>query len=478
MIDRSPPRAPAREWQLLGALALLALVVRIPGIGGDLWLDEIATLLDFVRPPLAQIMTSYETPNNHVLYSVLGHLSITAFGETSWALRLPALLFGAASVPALYYFAARWLPRREALAGALILAVSYHHAYFSQNARGYTGFMLLTLLSASALVAAIDSGRRRYWAAFAVLTATNIYMLLSGLFATAAIVLGAFVLFVLPAEPGRRGRLVAQLSRWLGVAAALTLAAYAPLLGPMLEAFTRGDTDVGWLPSLELLRIMLRDAVPGGAPVLVALLLVGLPILALGGASLARRAPFVYFVLALPPAIEMSAALALGAGTYPRRFLLLLPLLILIAVRGVAVASELLFRNPVWRRRAFTAAVAAGALASAAALPRLYTMQKQDYTGALAYIERHRSAEDLLAAAYIATTSMALYAPEARSARTEPDLRALLDEGRTVWLVGTLLPDMRRREPGLMALIDDRFHEEASFPGLVGDGAVHVWRSR
>lgn len=473
------PAAANRDLWLAAALGVLALLIRLPGAGGDLWLDEIATLLSFVRPPLAEIVSSYESPNNHVLYSIISHISITIFGESSWALRIPAIVFGAASVPVFYFLAARWLSRREALAGALILAVSYHHAYFSQNARGYTGFLLLTMAAALCLVRAFETGRTRFWAGYAVLTAVNVYMLLSGLFAAAATALGALVLFALPAPPTERWQHVRTLALWLGAAAGLTLLFYAPLLGPMFTAFTEGDTDVGWRPSLELLRIIIRDAVPGGMPVFLAGLAVGAPVVAAGTASLLRRAPFLFFVLGLPPLLEAAGALALGAGTYPRRFLLVMPLLILIAVRGTTIFAAIAaraFGRPAWQNRAFVAAVAAGGIAAAAGLPRLYTMPKQDYTGALAYIEQNREPGDIIAAAYITTTSLALYAPEARSARTAADLQALLDEDSTVWLVATFLPDMRQREPELSALIDRHFEEQRHFPGLVGDGAVYVWR--
>jgi mannosyltransferase len=471
-------RATADLW-LAAALGLLALLIRLPGAGGDLWLDEIATLLSFVRPPLADIVSSYESPNNHVLYSIISHLSITLFGESSWALRMPAMLFGAASVPVFHYLAGHWLARREALAAALILAVSYHHAYFSQNARGYTGFLLLTMAAALCLVRGFETGRTRFWAGYAVLTAVNVYMLLSGLFAAAATALGALLVFVLPAPPHERWPRARTLALWLAAAAALTLIFYAPLLGPMFSAFTEGDTDVGWRPSLELVRIIIRDAVPGGMPVFLAALVVGAPVMAAGTASLLRRAPFLFFVLGLPPLLEMGGALALGAGTYPRRFLLLMPLLILIAVRGAALlaaAAARAFAHPAAPQRIFWILVTAGALAAAAGLPRLYTTPKQDYTGALAFIEQNRAPGDVIAAAYITTTSMALYAPDARSARTAADLRALLDEGSTVWLVATFLSDMYQREPELSALIDQHFEAQRHFPGLVGDGAVHVWR--
>lgn len=69
------------------------------------------------------------------------------FGESGWALRLPAALFGIASVVMVYVLAARYLSRVEAWVATAVIATSYHHVWFSQNARGYTLIGFLTLLS-------------------------------------------------------------------------------------------------------------------------------------------------------------------------------------------------------------------------------------------------------------------------------------------------------------------------------------------
>ena len=119
-------------WAALIALTILAVLLRAIGLDGGLWYDEIRTLLDSVRPPLAQIVTEYPGNNQHMLYSVLAHISIRIFGDHAWSLRLPALLFGAATVPVLFVFARQFVGRREALLACLLLAVSYHHVWFSQ----------------------------------------------------------------------------------------------------------------------------------------------------------------------------------------------------------------------------------------------------------------------------------------------------------------------------------------------------------
>lgn len=475
----APASRGPREGLFLLLLFLLALAVRIPGSGGDLWIDEIASLTSFMRPPLSQILVTYGSANNHVLYSILAHISISVLGEGSLPVRLPAILLGAAGVPAFFLLARHFLARREAVAAALLLAVSYHHAYFSQSARGYTGMVLLSLISTYWLLNALEGGRRRDWALWACAAALNVYMLLSGLFICVGQVLGVLALRIFPAKGAERRELLMRLTGWGSVAAVLTLALYAPLLRSMIQFYATVDTDVGWRPSFELLRVFWSAASPHSAVNIASIL--ALPVAAAGFVSLLRQAPILIFCLVLPPFLELSAALALGAGTYPRRFLLLLPFALLVAARGCALAADAAaawIRRPRTAGPLFLALTAAGMLAVAAGLPRLYTVPKQDYRGALRVVAERRAAGDLVAAAYIAETGTRFYDPSVRSAREAADLEGLLAERRPIWLVGTFLGDLRQRAPELDRIIEDRFELVERLPGLVGDGDMVVWRSK
>ena len=149
----------------------LAAVLRAIGLDGGLWLDEILTLIDSVRRPVAQIVTTFPSNNQHTLYSVLAHASIALFGDEAWSLRLPAALFGVATIPALYFLAREFVGRTEALLGCLLLAVSYHHVWFSQNARGYTMLAFLTVVSTALLLRGLRSGRAGYYVAYGITAA-------------------------------------------------------------------------------------------------------------------------------------------------------------------------------------------------------------------------------------------------------------------------------------------------------------------
>src|SRR5205807_7011676 len=54
---------------VVGLIALIGLALRLPHLGDGLWLDEILTLVDYVRMPLAGIVTTFDNQNQHLLYS-------------------------------------------------------------------------------------------------------------------------------------------------------------------------------------------------------------------------------------------------------------------------------------------------------------------------------------------------------------------------------------------------------------------------
>ena len=89
-----------QRWEAgaVAALLALALVVRIVGLNASLWYDEVSTLTHFVRLPWGELATDFSSLNNHMFYSLQAKAAVELFGESAWALRLPALLMGMASL--------------------------------------------------------------------------------------------------------------------------------------------------------------------------------------------------------------------------------------------------------------------------------------------------------------------------------------------------------------------------------------------
>ena len=139
-----------------------------------------------------------------MLYSLLAHTSIRLFGEQAWALRLPAALFGVASIPALYFFGRLVTSNREALYASALMTVNYQHVWFSQNARGYTGMLFWTLLTSIFLIRCANNGNSRDWILYGLTAALGIYTDLM----MACVVAGHLLLYcwllVSAARSGRR----------------------------------------------------------------------------------------------------------------------------------------------------------------------------------------------------------------------------------------------------------------------------------
>ena len=91
-----------RDTILISAITGLALILRLWQINSDLWLDEIITIVRYMRLSPFEALLTFHSANQHLLNSVLGSISIHVFGESVWAVRLSALLFGVATIPAFF----------------------------------------------------------------------------------------------------------------------------------------------------------------------------------------------------------------------------------------------------------------------------------------------------------------------------------------------------------------------------------------
>ena len=171
-----------RTSYLLVLLTLAAAVLRAVGLNSQLWCDEIVTVVNSIHVPTRALLTSYFYDNQHTLYSLLAQACVALFGDQPWAVRLPAMVLGTASVPVLFLLGQELTDRFEALTAAGLLAVSYHHVWFSQNARGYTALMLAALLATWCLVRGLKGPGWRPWLFYAATVALGLYTHLTMVF--------------------------------------------------------------------------------------------------------------------------------------------------------------------------------------------------------------------------------------------------------------------------------------------------------
>jgi 4-amino-4-deoxy-L-arabinose transferase-like glycosyltransferase len=466
-----------RSSAWLGVMVLLALiaaaaVLRAIGLNDGLWFDEIITLVLFVRPPLERIVTEYPNSNNHPLYSILAHLSVTAFGEQPWALRLPAAIFGVAAVPAVYALGRLVTGRRESLLAAGLITVSYHHIWFSQNARGYTALALCAVACSWLLLRAWRSGQAKYFVLYGIVAALGVYTHLT----LALMVVGHAV--VMLAEGWWTGvdrRRAILATAGLAIAAVGSMALYAPMAGAVYAFFSGPSPQAAAVATpawavREMLKGLRLGLGASGALSAAVLFAAGLW-------SFWKQDRFATALFVLP-GLTTAAALVVGHSPIrPRFFFFLSGFAVLFVVRGTTVAAAALGEALPAPARAYRTALATGAIllivvASLASLPRGYRYPKQDYEGAMHFVDSIATARTQVLTAGLAVYPYREYYGRAwHPVQTERDLRSLQHAGGDVILVYTF-PEYT--DAGLMRVVTDSCRPMRVFPATVAGGDIVV----
>jgi mannosyltransferase len=462
-------------------ILVLGTGVRVPSLGNGLWFDEIQTYVEYVRMPLARIISTFDSQNQHLLYSVLARISVVIFGDSAWALRLPALCFGVASLGALIWFGEHITARREALLAALILAVSYHHVWFSQNARGYTGLLFFTLVGSGCFLLLLSEPGTHAWRriiGYAVSMALAHMIHVTAVFATAAQSAVLVWLLVLHRKD-LANRAWRPPVMGLVLAATLSFLVYALVL-PQFMATLLIPPDAGsatvwkdpmWMVT-EGLRV-LSAGIPGGLlAVAIAFVVIGA-----GVVSYWRRSATATAIMLLPPIGTGLAVMVLSHNLWPRFFFFSAGFVVLIAVRGGFAVVEAI----VPRAYAIRVSVAGALLVAAASLltvPRAWH-PKQDFGAARNFVQIHRNPADA-----VAVTDMTGYVYSRyyrlpwRTVASGPALAAVEAGHPRTWMVVTFPVRVETGEPTLWARLTSSYRTVAHYPGTVGGGDLYVMVSR
>lgn len=475
----------------LGLITLLALGLRIVGLDSDLWLDELLTLRGFVPLPVGEIITSYRSPNNHLLNTLLIKGSVTLFGEHAWSVRLMTALIGTASVPALYRVARLAMSRRASLGAALLLAASYHHIFFSQNARGFTPYLFFALVASRALADGLRSQRPGPWIVFGLANCLGLMSLLNAAFVVAVeVMVAAAVVFAKRTAGVPVGPLVRRLAVVFGVTGLCAFGVYAVALPDAYMIIANAYTRLGFtgsrIGSGDLTGVIVRGIADGfGTRVLLA----AIPFLAVAGSGLLilwRRQWVVAALLFLPGVVTAVVLASRGMTFSPRHFLLWLPgAVVTAAVTLDALAWRLAGRAPGRRATITTSLVALLAITSVLALPRYYAVPKQPYATAVRHLARTAVHDEWIFTVSPAITGISYYArrdqPELvpqfvdiRSAASLDSAMALRGR-RRVRLVTTLEQYARKADSALVAKVRSHFRRDTTFAATMGDGEISIW---
>lgn len=312
-------RASAGRWLAVavGALTVLGFAIRVANFDQTLFADELSTYWIVEGRGLGEVLSLVRSDAEITppLYFVLGWLSIQPDWGPEWV-RLPSLLAGTATIPLVYLLGARTLGRRAGLIGAAVITLSPFMIYYSTEARAYAVMIALLVGSTLALLAAIETSRKRWWAAYA---ACSCLAMLSHY--TAAFPLAAQALWALWAHRDAWRPLLAS--------NALAAIAFAPWIPGFVADNESPTTEIlsalspldptsirvafeNWAVGFPTLKI---GAMPGR--VAVALIAGGLLVAVVAG--LARALPFARQIgpsaalRAIPPAVALIVALTLAA---------------------------------------------------------------------------------------------------------------------------------------------------------------------
>ena len=478
----------AKDWSALALLTALAAALRVAGANRDLWIDEIVTVVRYMRLPPLQTLAAYASPNQHLLNSFFGGISIALLGEHAWSVRLPALLFGIATPAAVYLFVRTVGSRREALLTALLLALSYHHVWFSQNARGYAAMIFWVTVANWLLIRAVERGGRHAWAGYVLCMIAGAGFLVT----TAFVALGNSLALIVYSRCGAgdvRGRRVlrrAALASLILIGAGVLLL-HVAVLDDMVRFFAEEErvglgSGIGGLGGFIGLLI---EGLGRGFGVAGVALLGAIVLLAAGAYETWRRQPLLVLLFAGPPLFGIAAILLLSYGAYPRAFLYLLPLALLFFVRGCEPLARLLLHavpraggdrdQSILRLRITRMVTGLLVLLSAVSLAFNYRYPKQDYRGALRWVHGQAGEGDAIAAAGMAAFAYTeYYGPDVLAIDSLQELETARRESATVWVLYSFPRDMRLRFDELYEVIERDGELRARLPGTLSDGALYV----
>lgn len=467
-------------WLAYGLILILAGALRAYHLDGQLWFDEISALRGY-RKPFIEILTTFPPFFPNPLYELMAHLGILTLGESALSIRLPSAIFGVAGVLMFYRLARRCLEPADALLAGALLAVSFHHISYSQDARGYTTYLFFGLLATDRLLALFRSMRWRTALGYVTSVALATYSHAFGVFILAGQMMVALPIAWLRRRAGSLNTPTpAQITGTAVLGGLLTMLLYAPLIRQSVEYALTEATSEGHGPRvLDLLPELLEGLLAGfgGWPGLVLASFLGV----VGTVDLLRRHPLVLLLLSAPVAVSAVSIAALGAGIHPRYFLFALPVGYLVGTRGFMLVVRWLLQRCLRMSdlRAIRIQWILGALAVVVAcvpLIRYYSMPKQDYLGAIRVVRTIAGPQDRVVAADMAGIAIAAYyQPDICVVANIDELLSVEASGGRVWVISTLERGMHTRAPAMLARLKDSYRLARWLPGSMGDGGMRIY---
>lgn len=338
--------------------------VRTPGVGlleSSLWLTfviAIGTLLRFIRLGTKSLWLDEAASATlarldwHAFWSAITHRQANMvlyylllrgwikLGSSEFVIRSLSVLAGVAAIPAIYLLGARLFGPKAGRVAALLLCVHAFHIRYSQEARAYSLFMLLAIMSCLFFLLSLEQPSRKHWAAYILLSTLMVY----------AQVFGGWMLLAQWISLSFRRGAIAWKQFLLSVAIICLLV--SPLAYSLLFASDR--TQLHWLtkPTLQDLYKLSLDMTGNGSPFLLlaygALVLISV-VPGVGGIRSHSADSWKYWFLStwlvLPVALVL--VISLRWPVFEPRYLIfcLPPLVLLGSDTLIRIGSRVLFAS-------------------------------------------------------------------------------------------------------------------------------------
>ena len=173
---RVPRQVPTWLWVvLLGAITLIGALLRFHAIGQkNIWVDEGVSIalarLDWYN--FLRILWRHEA--NMTLYYLFMRAWLP-FGSSETYIRTLSALFGLATIPAVFVLGRRMFDTRVGVIASFLLAVNAYAVRYSQEARSYSLYPFLCVLSAIYFLKLLEQPTRRNRIAYVLTSVLAVY---------------------------------------------------------------------------------------------------------------------------------------------------------------------------------------------------------------------------------------------------------------------------------------------------------------
>lgn len=479
--DKTPNLYPSSRLQnrIFFGLLILATLLRLYHLNQGIWFDEMLTHVNYMPLSVGEIIGTYKDPNNHLLFSILARISLSIFGDSVWAFRLPAVLFGIGSIAAVFYFSRRATSTTVSLFAVALMTLSYHHIWFSQNARGYTALLFFTLISSTFFLDALRQNKPRKWLLYAATAALGVFTHLTMGF----LVIAQFLIYAISQlkAPSSNGR-----TWWNGLLfgfvplGLLSLQSYALILpgmfgGSLLSSGLQGKSSEWTNPVWALMEVVngMQIGFANSGIALVAAVVLGI-----GLFDFTRKRPEFIGLFLIPTLFGLLLMTSIGYTLFPRFFFFAMGFGVIVLMHGAATTGRYfgqIFKLPPSRAAWLPTLFCVGIVAASLPSLRYVYYPKQNYAGAIELIEKERRDGDTVVTIGIADFPFnAYYQMNWKNVKSIEELDAILSQTDRTWLVYTMPVHAKSAYPDILERMGQEYNLVKRFYGTLNGGDVVV----